>query len=682
MLAVEDPAVQRRRLQLDDLFRVRRIGAMTVRPGTHVVFFAQQQASARDNGYISRIMRVTPGEPPQPVTAGPQDSDPQVSPDGRWLAFLSPRAGSPQIWVMDLVQGGEAWALTRHATAVREFAWAPDSRRLAYVVMVDQHGLDPPPRPDPDDYYAQYTRDVQVITELHYKRDGEGYRGARRPQIAVVDLRPGAVPRLLTEPPAFHRAVTWTPDGRLLLVARRGPDYDAPDAEPALYGMSPEGGKAVRLTPKGLAVEAARVSPDGRTIALLARRSAEMGYDNLGLYRLPADSREPPQRIALHWDRPFEDVAVHDMPTPAHTPLAWDKEGRHVYALSSTEGRTQVVRVDTATGAVEALTDADAVHYSLAVAPDGPWAAVAASSPDDPSRLFGLDLRPGRGKPASRELLAAPNAAWLAQVDLAAPRPLVAQALRGPKVDTYVMEPVGREAGRRYPAVLSIHGGPMQMYGWAFSFEFQWLAANGYAVVYANPRGSQGYGFEFCRAVQTEWGKKDLADLYAALDTTLARAPWIDPDRLGVAGGSYGGFMTNWIVGHSDRFKAAVSMRPIVDWRSLVGTGDGGWRWLRRAGGKGFWEDDSWYRQQSPISYVAHIVTPLLIEQQEDDLRCPSGQGEMLYSLLKYLGRAPVRLIRYPGESHGMSRDGRPWHRVHRLRQILEWFDTYLKPEV
>jgi dipeptidyl aminopeptidase/acylaminoacyl peptidase len=304
------------------------------------------------------------------------------------------------------------------------------------------------------------------------------------------------------------------------------------------------------------------------------------------------------------------------------------------------------------------------------------------SCPADPSRLYGVDLTPDGVKRGNPVLLWAPNATWLREVELAAPEHFVARAIHGPPVDTFLLGPVGREAGRRYPGVLVIHGGPMLMYGWAFSLELQWLAANGYAVVYANPRGSQGYGLEFCRAVRTEWGKKDLADLYSALDGALARAPWLDPDRLGVAGGSYGGFMATWIVGHSDRFKAAVAMRPIVDWRSLVGTGDGGWRWLQRTGGKGFWEDDTWYRQQSPVSYVANIATPLLIEQQEEDLRCPPGQGEMLYTLLKYLGRTPVRLVRYPGESHSMFRDGRPWHRLHRLRQLVEWFDTYLKPEV
>ncbi|HET7560534.1 MAG TPA: prolyl oligopeptidase family serine peptidase, partial [Limnochordia bacterium] len=192
-----------------------------------------------------------------------------------------------------------------------------------------------------------------------------------------------------------------------------------------------------------------------------------------------------------------------------------------------------------------------------------------------------------------------------------------------------------------------------------------------------NPRGSQGYGEAFCTAIRERWGDLDRKDIEAALDTALAQNPWLDPTRLGVAGGSYGGYLTNWLIGHTDRFKAAVSGRCVADWRGMVGSGDLTWNWMVRAGALPWDERDAWYDQQSPIAYAKRITTPLLLEAQEEDHRCPIAQSELVFALVKAYGRAPVRFVRYPGESHGMSRDGRPWQRVHRLREIAAWFERY-----
>ena len=218
----------------------------------------------------------------------------------------------------------------------------------------------------------------------------------------------------------------------------------------------------------------------------------------------------------------------------------------------------------------------------------------------------------------------------------------------------------------------------MLMYGHGFSFEFQLLAAAGYAVVYANPRGSQGYGEAHCTAIYERWGDLDAADVLAALDAALAAEPRLARDRIAVAGGSYGGYLATWLVAHTERFKAGVIGRPVIDWRSMVASGDGGPDLMARAGGVPPWRDDAWYREQSPITYVDRITTPLLIEHGEEDLRCPIGQSEALFTAMKWLGKAPVALVRYPREFHAMARTGEPWHRVHRLWSIREWLDRYL----
>jgi len=248
----------------------------------------------------------------------------------------------------------------------------------------------------------------------------------------------------------------------------------------------------------------------------------------------------------------------------------------------------------------------------------------------------------------------------------------------GFELDVWVMRPAGFVAGQRYPTLLNIHGGPHAQYGHNFFDEFQVYAGAGYAVVYTNPRGSQGYGESFAQAVVGDWGGGDYADVMAALDEALARHPFIDPDRLGVLGGSYGGFLTSWTVGHTKRFKAACSERAVNCQYTMFGTSDIGHSFnVVELGGPLPWEDMARYIERSPLTYAKDIATPLLILHSEDDLRCPIEQAEQLFVALKKLGRE-VRFVRFPGENHEMSRSGKPRHRLERFRHILEWFSTHL----
>jgi dipeptidyl aminopeptidase/acylaminoacyl peptidase len=227
------------------------------------------------------------------------------------------------------------------------------------------------------------------------------------------------------------------------------------------------------------------------------------------------------------------------------------------------------------------------------------------------------------------------------------------------------------------PAVLQIHGGPTVMYGCVFFFEFQWLAASGFAVIYSNPRGSFGYGQEFAAAIRGDWGHYDYIDLMTAVDSALTKGG-LDPDRLGVAGGSYGGYMTNWIITQTKRFKAAVSMRSISNLYSFFGTSDGGFLNADDYGGPP-WAMPDKYLKQSPISHVANVRTPLLMIHSDRDFRTPIEQAEQFYTALKYQGRN-VRFVRFLTETHELSRSGDPWHRVIRLERIQNWFQKYLKP--
>ncbi len=665
-----------RKIKPEDLFRFHLVGQATVHPTRHQVAYQQQTANREENRTDRWLMMVEPGKEPRRFSAGPSDEAPQFSPDGQTLAFISRRSGTRQIWVMP-TNGGEARQVTFVKGGVEEFEWHPNSQRLVYIALIGPNGIEPEDVKESEDPAVKFNRDIKVITEQYHKLDGTGYYDENRPHLVVQDLVEDSEPRQVTRGPMRHSGLTLSPDGHWALTASRyGEDYDRNGSRHLLYLVDLEGGQAPRaLSRDPLSAGSGAFAPDGQTVYFLASNHDDMGYDNTGLYRTTVQGGDV-VRIAPEWDRPFSDLSISDMPAPGSNPLRFDADGSHLYVLTTRNGTTELARVGLKDNHVELMTEQDQVFYSYDLSHDHRYAVLCTSTPMNPGQVLWLDLE-------SREiqLLANPNQDILAELTLSEPKRFQARSNDGTLVDGWVMKPVGLKDGEKAPTALEIHGGPMMMYAQSFFFEFQWLAANGYGVIYSNPRGSQGYGKDFCIAIQAEWGNLDYQDIMAALDTAIQEEPWIDTNRLGVLGGSYGGYMTNWIVGHTDRFKAAITMRSVVDWRSMIGTGDLGWHWIRRADNVWPWGagNDEWYRQQSPITYVENITTPLLIEHQEGDLRCPIEQGEILFTAMKYFDKAPSKFIRYPNEFHGMSRNGKPWHRIYRLNTFTEWFDQYLK---
>lgn len=664
-----------RKITPDDLFGLHLVGYVSTHPHRNLVAYQEQQANRETNLTDSWIMTVEPGQPPRRFTQGTGDEHPRFSPDGRSLAFLSKRSGVKQIWVMP-VDGGEPRQATRVKHDVQQFQWLPDSQGFVYIALINPEGLELEETKDSEDPKEKFNRDVKVLTEHYHKLDGVGYFDQRRPHLVIQNLDEGSEPRQLTQGPMRHSGLALNQDGSWILTASRyGTDYDRNAGRNHIYLVDASGQEEPRvLTQDPLSAHDAVFGPDGHSIYFLASNWEDLGYDNTGLYRTTVHA-DPTERLVSHWDRPFSDVSTSDMPAPQSNPLTWDKDRTHLYVLASHNGTVQLARIDVANDAITLVTDQDQVHYSFAISYDGQYATLAATNPTNPGQVLWVNLAD-----KTPVVIANPNAELLKALSLSNPVRMSAQSTGGPELDVWVMPPVDLKAGEKAPTALEIHGGPMMMYSQSFFLEFQWLAANGYGVVYCNPRGSQGYGKDFCIAIQTEWGNLDYQDIMASLEAAISQHQWIDTQRLGVLGGSYGGYMTNWIVGHTDRFKAAITMRSVVDWRAMVGTGDIGWHWIGRAAKVWPWdEDDSWYREQSPITYAGNITTPLLIEHQEGDLRCPIDQGMMLFTAMKYYDRAPVKFIRYPDEFHGMSRNGKPWHRVYRLNTFTEWFDQYLK---
>jgi dipeptidyl aminopeptidase/acylaminoacyl peptidase len=337
-----------------------------------------------------------------------------------------------------------------------------------------------------------------------------------------------------------------------------------------------------------------------------------------------------------------------------------DKGAVHLYRSTSTSGARPKLLV----GGNRQVVDVSA-------SADGSRLAFTATDPVSPADIF-VCAADGSGHRQLTDL----NRAWKDEVALAQPERFPYERDEF-SLDCWVIKPFGFDPSKKYPALLNIHGGPATQYGHNFFDEFQVYAGAGYVVVYTNPRGSQGYGETFTRSIIGDWGGGDFADVMAGLEEALERCPYIDRERVGVLGGSYGGYLTSWTVSHTDRFRAACSERALNTFVSFAGTSDIGPHFARAYSGHQPWEDPAWYVAHSPLTYAARINTPLLIIHSEQDLRCPIEQAEQLFAMLK-LQRKEALFVRFPDETHELSRSGRPRHRLERFRIILDWFKSHL----
>jgi dipeptidyl aminopeptidase/acylaminoacyl peptidase len=349
----------------------------------------------------------------------------------------------------------------------------------------------------------------------------------------------------------------------------------------------------------------------------------------------------------------------------------WSADGRSIFVRTSEEGRANIERVNSETGTVEAVTKGDQAVISWSGTADASKLALLVSTPTNIGDVFVARTESGK-----MERVTHVNAELFGKLNVTEPETIWYKSFDGRRIQAWVQRPPDFQPGKKYPLILDIHGGPHSAYGYVFDHEFQWMAAKGYVVLYPNPRGSTSYGQEFGNIIQYRYPGDDFKDLMAGVDELIARG-WVDPQKLGVTGGSGGGVLTNWTVGHTDRFQAAVSQRSIADWTGFWYTADFSQFtsfWFRGAP----WEQEADFKERSPITYIQNVRTPLMLIEGEADLRTPPADGgEQMFRALKYLKR-PVVMVRFPGESHELSRSGKPVHRVERLEHIVAWFDKYL----
>ncbi len=645
---------RRRAMTPADLARISWVSDPQISPDGRRVAFVVTTLSEECDEYLSNIWVVEIGGEPRRFTTGAgRDTAPRWSPDGAWLAFLAAREpkAKPQLHVMP-AGGGEPARLTELPHGVSAPTWAGDSSRLAFVSRVGPAPAEGPEKSKP----------ARIITTVRYRFNGEGFIHDRPPHIFVI-ARAGGAPRQITDGDFVDGEPAWSPDGRsLAFTSARHPDRDHDDARD-LWVVPADGGEPERLTDTSALVTGPAFSPDARTIAYVARLGPNAFADNHRLFTIPVEGGKP-RDLSAGFDRSLG--ALGD------AWVVWSADGQWLLFAVEDGGRLPVSRVRAAGGAMPVpVVSGERVVSGFSVARGGTVAFTSSTATAPPEvAVVAMD---GSGERPLTDL----NRAWREEVALSTPERFSYERA-GAAIDGWVMRPFEAEAGRRHPVLLNVHGGPHTQYGVGFFDEFQVYAGAGYAVVFTNPRGSRGYGEDFARAVLGDWGGVDAADVMAGLEEALRRFDFLDGERLGVMGGSYGGFMTSWLVGHERRFRAACSERAVNDQRTMFGTSDIGHSFnVTELGGVMPWEDPARYVERSPLTYAPRITTPLLIIHSEEDYRCPIEQAEQLFVALRKLRREAM-LVRFPGENHELSRSGTPRHRLERFRIILDWFARYL----
>ncbi len=657
-------------ITIDHLFELQLVSDPQISPDGKTIAFVLTTPDLAGNQYGAHIWLVPSNgaAPARQFTFGDsKDRAPRWSPDGKWLAFASDRdkEKKDQLYVIALA-GGEAHRLTDDALRPSAPVWSPDGTQIAYTAKVITQ----------ESRAANNVRaesDVKAYTRLNYKSNDEGFWDYAWRHIFIVPIAGGKA-RQLTRGDYNHGAPAWSPDSRtLVFAANRTAHADAQNRND-LWAVPTKGGALQCLARRKGPAVAPTFSPDGKWLAFVGHESEYAHVTEAGVYVMPARGGQA-RKLTTGFDRSYGGALAGDLRTPDHAPAApaWSKDGKTIYFLATDSGNCNLYSVPVNGGAVKPITRGEQHILGFSFARAVNRFAFAIGDALRPNDVFVGGVN-GALKRVTRV-----NDAMLADMQLAKPERFAAPNGDGGWVEGWVMKPVNWKAGRKYPAVLEIHGGPHSAYGATFFHEFQVLCAHGYAVVFCNPRGSAGYGQEFAHCVGKDWGGKDYRDVMAAFDFALEKYPWIDPKRCGVGGGSYGGFMTSWIVTHTDRFRAAVSMRALNNWYSFYGTSDIGHFFASDwyVGGEP-WNNAEEYLAHSPIAHVANCTTPTLILHSEKDFRCPIEQGEQFYIALKKLG-VPTEFVRFPDETHELSRSGKPKHRRERLERIVAWFAQYLK---
>jgi len=662
---------KRRLLTAHDLYLFHVVSQPQISPCGDLAVYCEYSVDEETEKKYAHLWAVSlPDGEPRQITYGKQsDTAPRFSPDEKMIAFLSNREDEKQSQIYLLpIDGGESRRLTDLKGTIESFSWSPDGAHL----LLQFRAKDPEETEREEDEAKKKLGTVcREITRVFYKADGVGYLPHARRHLWVADAKTGEA-RQITESDVFDECdPAWSPDGeKIVFCSNRADDPDLDPDAIDLYVIPAQGGETKCLsTPIGPKSNPS-FSPAGRDIAYYGHEGRGEGWKNTRLWVVPAGGEGEARCITCAHDFDVSSWTINDMGSLPQVAPTWSKNGDAIYFQVAYHGNT-VLRRTTLDGVVSDVIDRDGVVGVFSFDREQERLVYFHGDMKDLGQVFLRDITGGNERQLTRV-----NADLLDEIDLGEIEEVWFKGADENDVQGWIITPPGFDPGKKYPSVLEIHGGPRVQYGNFFMHEFYYLAAQGNVVYFCNPRGGQGYGEAHSKAIWNDWGGVDYADLMVWVDYVANRS-YIDSKRMGVTGGSYGGYMTNWIIGHTQRFAGAVTQRSVSNLISMYGSSDFNWAFQEEFGNIPPWEDMENYWRQSPIRYIGNAKTPTLVIHSENDMRCPIEQGEQVFVALKRLG-VDTKMVRFPDEPHGLSRGGRTDRRIARLEQISTWFQLHL----
>jgi len=648
------------KLDVLDIFNMEFVSDPQISPdGKHIIYVRNFKDVMTDKNLSNLWLINFDGTGNRALTTGNQnDNSPRWSHDGTKIVFKSNKDDEKtKLYLMDIASG-TSYALTNTKYAPSNVVWSHDDTMLAFTMFVPKRKASPiqmPAKPEG----AKWNTPPIYIDDMNYRRDGSGYVKPGNTQLFTLPVQ-GGTPRQLTFKDFSHGSPQWSKDDSKLYFSanfHEEEEFEPQDSE--VYALEVSSGKVEALTDRYGPDGSPKVSPDGKHIAYLGNDDKYLGYQLSQLYVMDADGSNS-KCLSTNFDRSVSNIH-------------WDSKGKGLYFQYNDEGKTKLAHMSLS-GDLKVITD-NLGGLSLG----RPYNAATFSVSDQDSFAFTLgttehpaDLGVGNSKSIQR--LTHVNDDLLSYKTIGNVEELWWESsYDNQKIQGWIVTPPDFDPNKKYPLILEIHGGPFASYGSVYSAEIQAFAAAGYVVLYSNPRGSTGYGEDFGNLIHHNYPNNDYDDLMTGVDAVIEKG-YIDTDNLFVTGGSGGGVLTAWIVGKTDRFKAAVVAKPVINWYSFVLYADGVQFFSKYWFGKKPWEDPESYLKRSPLSYVANVTTPTMLLTGEEDYRTPIAESEQFYAALKLEG-VETAMVRIPGASHGIA--NRPSNLIGKISSILTWFENY-----
>ncbi len=666
---------EKRKILAEDLYDIQVVSGCQISPdGRNIVYCLSTVDKENEKKYTHLWMVSPEGGSPMQLTFGKHsDTNPKWSPDSQWIAFLSKREDDQQqqIYLLPLT-AGEARPLTDLEGDISDFSWSPDSQKLVFQFRQhDEEDIQIQKDPKKKDLGRTARR---ISNRVFFKLDAYGYLPSERYHLWLVDIETGETQQITNAENNDETGPVWSPDGQKIAYfsnRTKQPDLNPGLTDLFIYDIENEQETKIE-TPEGPKGQAA-FSPDSMKLAYVGHEETKAGYRNNELWVVRLNGKKEPVSLTAAFDYHVGGGVINDIGSVNIESPVWAEDQDKIYFQVGRHGKTSLHAVDLATKTDETILEFEGVVSAFSMDDLRNKMVYIHGSMLDPGQIHIFDLQTQEDTQ-----LTTLNQALFDNLDLGTFEEVWFEGADGNDLQGWILKPPNFDPNKTYPSIMEIHGGPLTQYGFFFMHEFFYLAAHDYIVYFCNPRGGQGYGEEHAKSIYYgKWGTVDYEDLMAWADF-IQEKPYIDPKRMGVTGGSYGGYMTVWIIGHTHRFKAAAAQRSVSNLLSMWGSSDFNWSFQSIFDDKAPYENLEVLWQCSPIKHIGTAKTPTLLIHSMKDLRCAMEQTEQVYVALKNLG-VDTELLIFPDSPHGLSRAGRTDRRIMRLKAILNWFEKYLK---